>query len=490
MRYRAALVVALAVALVLVTGRAATAVVAPGLSFSPNPVNLAPGGTTLIDLRLTGGQDIGGYEVDLAFDPAIVAIDAVERIVGSAGQPSPNRPWYSLPLSVDPNVTYTVLGPGRITFGAYSTADGNPPGLTGDLTLARLHVRALQAGGSALHLERALVVNTAAQASAPNLTDGQVIVGATPTATVTHTPTRTATPTATRTATPTPSGTPPPGAQPLSGRVMLQGRATHAGSLVAAGAVNTATQGDGSFSLSLPPGSYTVAASRPKYLSRQTSVTLGAGGALLPPTTLLGGDATGDNRVNLSDLVIVGANYGTQPPGDARADLNEDGAVNLFDLVLVGGSYDRVGPLGWTAAKDTPLGSAADLGLAAPFKRASHPRALIDVPADIKAGETFDAVLRVTGAKGLAGIDAALRYDPAALEVVAVGPGNLFDPRLSFVARQAVDDKRGVALYTAVSLSPLGATVDQGDALRVTFRARADGPPVVTLEAAQLAARP
>jgi len=489
-RYCAALGVALAVVLALVAGRAVVAAAAPGLSFSPSPATVAPGGTALIELRLGGGQDVGGYEVDLAFDPAIVAIDAVERVAGTATQPSPNRPWHSLPLSVDPNVTYTVLGPGRITFGAYSTADGNPPGLTGDLTLARLHVRALQAGGSALHLERAVVVDTAAQASAPNLTDGQVTVGATPTATVTRTPTRTATPTATRTPTPTPSGTPPAGGQPISGRVTLQGRATHAGSLVAAGAASVSTQADGSFSLSLAPGSYTVTASRPKYLSRQTSVSLGAGGASLPPTMLVGGDASGDNRVSLSDLVIVGANYGTQPPNDARADLNEDGAVNLFDLVLVGGSYDRAGPLGWTAAKDTPLGAAADLGLAAPFKRASRPRALLDTPADIKGGETFDAVLRVTGAHGLAGVDAALRYDPTALEVIAVTPGALFDPRLSFVARQAVDDRHGVALYTAVSLSPLGATVDEGDALRVTFRARTDGRPTVALEAAQFAPRP
>lgn len=486
MRYRATLVIACAALVAVMVARDAWAVATPALFFSPSLASVAPGGTTLIDLRLAGGQGVGGYEVDLAYDATVIAIEQVERAVGTAAQPSPNRPWLGLPLSSDPNVTYTVLGPGRISFGAYSTADGNPPGLTGDLMLARLHVRALKVGSSALHLERALVVDTAAEMSAPSLADGQVMVGATPTATPTPTPTRTATPTAT----PTPSRTPLPGAQTLSGRVMLQGRATHTGSLVASGAASVSTQADGSFSLPLPPGTYAITASRPKYLSRQTSVTLVVGGESLPSTTLLGGDATGDNRVNLSDLVIVGANYGLTPPADARADLNEDGAVNLFDLVLVGGSYDRVGPLAWTAAKDGGAAAPSALGLAAPFKRAPRPRAALDAPAAVKAGETFDVALRVTGAQGLAGIDATLRYDPAAVEVVAVAPGDLFDPRLSFVARQTVDEGRGAVGYAAVSLSPLGANRDRGDALRLTFRARSDGPPAVALEVAQLAPRP
>ncbi|MCL0079197.1 dockerin type I domain-containing protein, partial [Dehalococcoidia bacterium] len=52
----------------------------------------------------------------------------------------------------------------------------------------------------------------------------------------------------------------------------------------------------------------------------------------------LPGDATGDGKVDASDLALVAGAFNTQ---DAASDLNADGVVNIFDLVKVGINFGR-----------------------------------------------------------------------------------------------------------------------------------------------------
>ncbi|MCL0034729.1 carboxypeptidase regulatory-like domain-containing protein [Dehalococcoidia bacterium] len=52
----------------------------------------------------------------------------------------------------------------------------------------------------------------------------------------------------------------------------------------------------------------------------------------------LPGDATGDGKVDASDLTLVTRAFNTQ---DAAADINADGIVDIFDLVKVGISFGR-----------------------------------------------------------------------------------------------------------------------------------------------------
>jgi hypothetical protein len=54
----------------------------------------------------------------------------------------------------------------------------------------------------------------------------------------------------------------------------------------------------------------------------------------------LPGDADGNCKVDLFDLVLVAKNYGT-PLHDPRADVDGSGSVDLFDLVLVGKDFGR-----------------------------------------------------------------------------------------------------------------------------------------------------
>ncbi|MCW5881231.1 MAG: hypothetical protein KIS91_09910 [Anaerolineae bacterium] len=160
MRIRLIVFSLLALTLVALATLTLAAPSAPTLLFAPSPVTITAPGISAVELRMSGAQDLGAYEVELAFDPAVVAVHRVERVLGTPTQPTPGRDWTSLPLSEDPDVTFDSLGPGLVTFGAYSLGDG--AGATGDVTLARVYLRGVEAGTSALRIERALVTNDAA----------------------------------------------------------------------------------------------------------------------------------------------------------------------------------------------------------------------------------------------------------------------------------------------------------------------------------------
>ena len=67
----------------------------------------------------------------------------------------------------------------------------------------------------------------------------------------------------------------------------------------------------------------------------------------LNTVVLLGGDATDDNKIDISDASCIGLQYGSMTPGFCNggttgwADVNGDGKVDLFDLVLMGGNFDK-----------------------------------------------------------------------------------------------------------------------------------------------------
>ena len=57
----------------------------------------------------------------------------------------------------------------------------------------------------------------------------------------------------------------------------------------------------------------------------------------LSAVKLLGGDATNDNEIDITDLSLIGGVFGTASSGPA--DVNGDGQVDILDLVLAGGNY-------------------------------------------------------------------------------------------------------------------------------------------------------
>lgn len=133
------------------------------------------GATAPVELRLGDVADLSSFEIDLAYDPAVVSLERVERLVGTPSYPTA-RSWVSLPTTNDPNVTFVPIEPGLVSFGGYSFAPDNPAGPEGDVPLVRLHLRGMAVGDSPLRIERALLADTAAQVIAATMQAGRVSV--------------------------------------------------------------------------------------------------------------------------------------------------------------------------------------------------------------------------------------------------------------------------------------------------------------------------
>ncbi len=58
--------------------------------------------------------------------------------------------------------------------------------------------------------------------------------------------------------------------------------------------------------------------------------------------TLLNGDVTGDNQIDIFDVSMVARHYESDT---FRYDLNQDNVVDIFDISLVAGNYNQQGPL-------------------------------------------------------------------------------------------------------------------------------------------------
>lgn len=161
-----------------------------------------------------------------------------------------------------------------------------------------------------------------------------------PTATSTPSPTSTSTPVASATSTPLPFGM-------LTGQVNASKTVTislfNADNTLAA---TVSANPDGTFALTVSPGTYKVVASASGFLSVQGSATIGSGNTTtLPTISLQAGDIDNNNVIDQLDALTIGMNYNSATP--ASADLNNDGIINILDLELLARNYRNTGPIVW-----------------------------------------------------------------------------------------------------------------------------------------------
>lgn len=178
-----------------------------------------------------------------------------------------------------------------------------------------------------------------------------------PTPTPTDEPTPEPTPTDEPTPVPTDEPTPVPGSAEVNGQVILAGRANNdwSGAEVSAGQdgqpnnATTTTGTTGDFSLSsVPAGSGTIfTADAAGYLSAKcTGATVATPQTELEPVTLLSGDITNDDKIDIEDATAVGVSFDQTGSGMA-ADINQDEVIDIFDLVLVSINFNAEGPQDW-----------------------------------------------------------------------------------------------------------------------------------------------
>lgn len=133
----------------------------------------------------------------------------------------------------------------------------------------------------------------------------------------------------------------------VEGQVELQGRGQSSGVTVATADQQVQTDAAGHFEIGVT-GNYRLTVTNPGYLSAQaegnpTLVTRPDATTLnLGHITLSAGEVTGDNAINVLDLVFIANYYGRQ---NVLADLNGDGMVTILDLALAAANYGQHGPI-------------------------------------------------------------------------------------------------------------------------------------------------
>jgi hypothetical protein len=152
----------------------------------------------------------------------------------------------------------------------------------------------------------------------------------------------------------------------VRGTILLQGRGDHSGTYVFVtteeegilvaeleipipGVPYAVTDAQGHFEITLydPPPPYVLPykclqAIQHGYLVGQCCPENGFnGGEDLGTITLPGGDATEDDTINIFDLALIAARYGSNDP---TADINGDGVVDIYDLVIAAGNMGKSGP--------------------------------------------------------------------------------------------------------------------------------------------------
>jgi hypothetical protein len=144
----------------------------------------------------------------------------------------------------------------------------------------------------------------------------------------------------------------------VSGEVRLQGRQDHSDITIQtqgqSGAEGVQSLGvspssapagtDGVFSVEAQ-GALIITARRSGYLDAQATVDIASEEPLnLGPTTLYGGEVTGDNVIDISDLSYLGARFHTDDP---KGDINGDSEVDILDLSMAAANFSMHGPTPW-----------------------------------------------------------------------------------------------------------------------------------------------
>lgn len=312
------------------------------------PVRIEPpdseidvGDTVTTAVQVVDVENFCGVEFRLAFDPAIVQPeDSDPSTPGSQIAVGPVFTDQDPNYFVGRNYVYTETGVIELRVALRNPA----PSFNMTGTMASITWKGTISGTSDLTLEDVKLSDCNGAPIAPDPQNGQIMVG-------------------------TNDGDDGnDGGESVSGIVELQGRDDHSGTYVFVttevnggvtaesipipGLPYAVTDAQGQFEITLydPPPPYQppyrcLQAIQHGYLTGQYCLPAGESWGDLGTVTLPGGDANEDNGVNIFDLALIAARYGSD---DVTTDVNGDGQVDIYDLVITAGNMGESGPVtGW-----------------------------------------------------------------------------------------------------------------------------------------------
>jgi len=199
----------------------------------------------------------------------------------------------------------------------------------------------------------------------------------------------------------------------------------------------------GTFTLTeVPPGTYELTVKAPGYVSGRTdTLVIFNGATLMPDPTfssdilgnlspqsplgyLRGGDATGDNQVDIADANLVYSLW-NETPGDASfvadADVNADGVINSLDLGFVTTNFGNDGygaPPVFKATGEDSDNATAKVEVVG-----------VEEVESWWSGRVFEVTAKATGMNDVMAYELVLGYDPDRVKVLpgaAVVEGDVF----------------------------------------------------------------
>jgi len=312
----------------------------PFVSTEVNPTSLNPGGTALVSVRLNNVPVDGYKSAEFTCTYTVGLVETSNIVVTDLFGADP-----AVAIHDPQNGTFIVAMAG--TNSNRAATDG--PALT-------FSVRGVQAGQFQIQCVVRVSKGDNVPIDLPSTGTSLTILGAEPSPTsigfptstpigspyptITNTPVESPTPTATSTPLPSPNGV-------LTGQVIAGKTVTV--SLLDAGNMaitSVVANPDGTFSLTVPAGNYSVIAVSGGSLSALGPVSVVTGITTSKPTIgLLAGDIDGNNVIDHFDALTIGMNYSVASP--SAADLNNDGTIDFLDLEFLAENYRKTGPTVW-----------------------------------------------------------------------------------------------------------------------------------------------
>ena len=277
---------------------------------------------------------------------------------------------------------------------------------------------------------------------------------------------------------------------------------TAVGSVALGDSVQVLSNSFGTFTLTeIPPGIYEMTVKADGYISGRTDTlnvfngltltpdpTFGSDvlGNLSPATalgSLRGGDATGDNQVDIADANLIYSLWNQTPAGGSyvrAADINADGVINSLDLGFVTSNFGNDGYGAPPVFK--PTGKGGDNATA---------QVGVEGVEDVDAwwpGRVFEVTAKATGMSDVMAYELVLGYDPERVKLLpseAVVEGDVFAEN----AQGALFFNRSEPGRVEVASGRIGRDWSaSGDAELVTVRfvALSDDPGVIEVLGGQL----